>query len=257
MSDSTTPYFYDKQLYNYILQFMAIFSDLHVMFGAKDDREPGLVPVHLTYGHKDRVVAHIKSNNTQNKPIRLPALSVNFAGIEQARERYKGQQTNRRYTYLERGGVMPDDIKTNDQLMPIPYDLNMEASFYTTNLDEHFQILEQLLVLFDPDLILQKSEDPHDWTKMYSVELVNIIDEKNYPSGQDRRILQTNMNFVCRVWLGVPQKTRNDYIKSIMMRVGTVANSSSGSFDMIQQLDEQQISYNSLFDFDTDNEGLE
>lgn len=258
-NDSVTPYFYDSQFTNYILQFMAIFADMHVMFGAKDDRPAGLVPVHLTYGHKDRVVAAIKANNTQNKMLRLPAMSVNFAGVEQARDRYKGQQMNRRFTSLPRGGVIPDDIQTIDQLMPVPYNMNLELSIFTTNTDEHFQIMEQLLVLFDPDLVLQTSEEEFDWKRLHSVELVGITDEKNYPSGSERRIIQSTLSFQSKVWLSVPQKTKKDYIKTIMMRVGAISiqNDGNNSYEIISELDQQQYDYNTLFDFDTDGEGIE
>ena len=170
-------FFYDQQIKKYILQFMAIFSNMHVQFGKKDDREPSLVPVHLTYGAKDRVVAHIRGDNTQNKPLRLPALSANMVNIDINTGRMKGQGVDRRFNYLPRGGLMPDDITTVQQRMPVPYDMTMELSIFTSNLDEHFQILEQIMILFNPQLDIQKTDDNFDWTRIASVRLLAINNE--------------------------------------------------------------------------------
>lgn len=252
VNDVEDVFFYDQQIKRYILQFMAIFSNLNVQFGAKDNREPGLVPVHLTYGPKDRVVAHIRGDNTQNKPLRLPAMAANLANIDLSPDRYKGKPTNRRQSYLESGGLLPDDIKVIDQRMPVPYNLNMELSVYTSNMDEHFQIMEQILVLFDPTLQVQTSEEGFDWTKIHTVELTGINNEMNYPVGPDRRIIQTTLTFITKVWFSVPAKIRTDFIKTIQMRVGAVNDLTKSSQEIINQLDGDGVDYTTLFDYDRD-----
>lgn len=245
-------FFYDEQIKKYILQFMAIFSNMHVQFGKKDDREPAIMPVHLTYGAKDRVVAHIRGENTQNKPLRLPALSANLVNIDMDLGHMKGQGVSRRFNYLPRGGLLPDDITTVEQRMPIPYNMTMELAIFTTNLDEHFQILEQILVLFNPQIQIQKSDDNFDWTRITSVELAAINNELNYPSGPERRIIQSSMQFNVGMHLSVPAKIRDDYIKTIQLRVGVVEDLVAGSYEILQQLDEAGYDYTEIFNFDRD-----
>lgn len=247
-------FFYDQQIKKYILQFMAVFANMHVQFGKKDDREANIVPVHLTYGAKDRVVAHIVGDNTQNKPLRLPAMSANLINIDMAPERFKGQGVNRRFNYLPRGEILPDGIKTVEQRMPIPYNITMELAIFTSNLDEHFQILEQILVLFNPQIDIQKTDDNFDWTRISSVRLLGINNELNYPSGPERRIIQSSLQFGVDAHLAVPAKLREDFIKTIQMRVGTVAELTGNSFDVLEQLDSGGFSYNEVFNFDTDVE---
>ncbi len=247
-------FFYDEQIKKYILQFMAVFANMHVKFGKKDDREAAIVPVHLTYGSKDRVVASILSDNTQNKPLRLPALSANMVNIDLATDRFKGQGVERRFNYLPRGGLLPDDITTVEQRMPIPYNLTMELAIFTSNLDEHFQILEQILVLFNPQIDIQKTDDNFDWTRISSVKLLAVNNELNYPSGSERRIIQTSMQFLVEAHLAVPAKIRSDFIKSIQLRVGAVAElTGSGGF-ALDQLDSTGFDYTEIFNFDRDVE---
>lgn len=245
-------FFYDEQIKRYILQFMAVFSNMHVQFGKKDDREADIVPVHLTYGAKDRVVAHIRGDNTQNKPLRLPALSANMLNIDMAADRFKGQGVNRRFNYLPRGGLLPDDITTVEQRMPVPYNMLMELAIFTSNLDEHFQILEQLLVLFNPQIDIQTSDDNFDWTRIVSVKLVGINNELNYPSGPERRIIQSSLQFQVEVYLAVPAKLREDFIKSIQLRVGVVDDIVAGSYQALEQLDGAGFDYTEIFNFERD-----
>jgi hypothetical protein len=245
-------FFYDQQIKKYILQFMAIFSNLKVEIGKKDSRDKQLIPVHLTYGAKDRVVAHIRGDNTQNKLLRLPTLSSSLVNIDLALERMKGQGQSRRFNYLPRGGLLPDDITTVEQRMPVPYNMTMELAMFTSNLDEHFQILEQILTLFNPQLDIQKTDDNFDWTRITTVELMGINNEFNYPSGADRRIIQSSMQFSVHMHLSVPAKLRSDYIKSIQLRVGAVENLLDSSSEVIQSLDDSGYDYTEIFNFDDD-----
>ena len=50
MSYKQDGYYYDKQITNYILQFMAIFSGLQVRVGKFGDQEESLIPVPIHYG---------------------------------------------------------------------------------------------------------------------------------------------------------------------------------------------------------------
>lgn len=244
-------YYYDNQIRNYILQFMAIFAGFKVKIGKLEDRDPSLIPVHLTYGAKDRVVASIFADNTQNKPLRLPAMSAYMSGIDMAPDKRKGVGVQRREVYMPTGGQFPDDIKTVEQLMPVPYNALMELSIYTSNRDEHLQILEQILMFFNPILQVQKNDNTFDWTKITTVELLNVNYEENYPSGTDRRIIQTTCQFMVPIYVAVPAKIKNNWIADINLRVGLVSNAISGSSgDIIAELDDLGFDYDSVFSID-------
>lgn len=244
-------FFYDNQLRNYILQFMAVFAGLKVQIGKLDDREASLIPVHITYGAKDRVVASIFGDNTQNKPIRLPAMSAYMNGLDMAPDKRKGVGVSRRETFMPSGGQFPDDIRTIEQLMPVPYNALLDLTIYTSNRDEHLQILEQILMFFDPILQIQISDDTFDWRKISTIELLNINFEENYPSGTDRRIIQTTCSFMLPVYIAVPAKIKNNWIKDINMRIGVISQSIQGtSGDIIAEMDDLGFEYENIFSVD-------
>ena len=238
-------YYYDEQLKKYLIQFMAIFAGFQVKVGKSDTEDERLIPIPIYYGNRDRVVAHILSDNTQNKPIYLPAMSAYFKGLDMAPDRRHGVNATRRNTYLERGGLIPDDIKVVSQLMPRPYWANAEIQIYASNTDQHNQIIEQILVLFDPTLQLQKNDAVFDWTRLTSVELTGIHYDNNYPSGADRRIIQTGLDFRFIVDLAVPADVKNQIVEDIYVRIGKIdaALSSQDPQEIVQLLNDAGINY--------------
>ena len=137
-------YYYDYQLKRYLVQFMAIFAGMQVEFGATETRDAALVQVPIAAASKDRVVASIKAGNTQNKPLRLPMMSVYMSNIELAPERRKGVGAQRRQTFMPTGGLFPDDFKVVKQRMPVPYNTTMDLHIFTSNQEQKNQIIEKI-----------------------------------------------------------------------------------------------------------------
>lgn len=243
-------YWYDHQFKRYLVQFMAIFADMNVRVGRNEDKEPRLITVPTYAASKDRVVAAIKSENTQNKPIRLPAMSGAIVGFEMAPDRRKGVPNSRRHTFMPTGGVFPTDFKVVEQRMPVPYDLTMELTIWASNQDQHYQIIEQIMMLFNPIIQIQTSDDVFDWTQIISVELMGIRPEENLPAGNDRRLIQTTMEFKVPVYVSAPANVHDKYIKDIYLRVGAVSTAAESSYDIVAELDSQEIPYELNFSLD-------
>lgn len=243
-------FYYNHQLKNYLIQFMTIFADMRVELGRRNeaDRRQAIVPVYSA--SKDRVVAAIKSENTQNKPIRLPTMSAHLVNLDLAPERRKGIPNNRRNTFMPAGGLFPDDIGVAEQRMPVPYNATYELSVWASNQDQHYQILEQILMLFNPILQIQTSDEPFDWTKITTVELQGIGLEENFPAGGDRRIIRTTLSFLVPIYLSVPANVHNRYVKDIFVRIGAISQIAETNFDIIAELDAQGIPYELNFSLD-------
>lgn len=233
---------------------MAIFAGLQASIGKNaDSDEEQLITVPIQYGNKDRVVAHIIGDNTQNKPLRLPMLSAYLNNFQLAPELRKGIGQTRRQSYLPRGEVFPDGIKTVHQYMPIPYRMQAEVAIYASNSDQHFQILEQILMIFDPTVQIQTSDGIFDWTKLTTVELDGINFDQSYPTGTDRRMIISTLSFNFPVYISAPANLRDDYIKDIYVRVGAVSQDSLTNQEMIDELNEQGIDYENWFSLDDIN----
>jgi len=248
-------YYYEHQLKNYQVQFMAIFSNMQVMVGKNETQDNRLINVPIYYGAQDRVVAAIKADNTQNKPVRIPAMSTIMSRIDLAPELYKGVAQTRRNTRMPTGGIFPDDLEVIEQRMPVPYRAEFELSMWASNQDQHHQIVEQILMLFDPTLQIQTSDDIFDWTRLSTVELTGINNEENVPPGNDRRVIQSSFTFTVPVYISVPSNIHRRYVEDIYLRVGAVSQMASTNQQMIDELDQQDILYElnfSLSDIEID-----
>lgn len=240
-------YYYNHQLRKYLVQFMAIFADMKVQVGWTDDKQPRLISVPIINASKDRVVASIKGENTQNKPIRLPIMSAQLVGLNQAPDARKGVAGTRRKAFAPTGGLFPDDIKVVEQRMPVPYTAQLELGIWASNQDQHYQLLEQITMLFDPDLQFQRSDEVFDWTRISRVEMEDIRFDENVPSGGDRRLIQTFIGFTMPVYIAVPADVHQRYVKDIFMRIGMVGTDAETSFDIVQELDEAGVEYEHIF----------
>ena len=222
---------------------MAIFQGIQVQVGKWNGEDERLIPVEIRYGHPDRVVASILADNTQNKPIKLPAMSLYVNGLELAMQRARGVGQERRNTYVPVGGLIPNDMTVVHQRMPVPYNLTVDLYIYASNTDQHFQMLEQILMLFDPSMTFQTSDAVFDWTRLTCLTLKDVGIESNFPIGTDRRIIQSKLTFELPIELSAPADVRKDFIEKIYLRIGAVNDVATTNYEIIADLDAQNIPY--------------
>jgi len=244
------PYYYNSQIKSRITSFMAIFAGLRVSTGIRSDGTKKMLTVPIRYGDADKVVANLKADATQNSLIKIPLISAVYNEIQLDDSLRKGISVERRQTYMPSGGLFPDDINVVHQMMPVPYRLFMEIAIYTSNTEQQLQILEQLLVLFDPTLQLQTNDKVFDWTKITTVKLESVGLENNYPIGPDKNIRLVKLQVSFPIYLSIPSNLRDDYIKDIYFRIGVVENTSNTPEQMIADLDAQGIDYKHWFSLD-------
>lgn len=243
--------FYDnEQIRNYLLQFMAIFSGMKVSVGKNsfESEDGGLVFVPVRYGSTDRVVEWIISSQTKNKPLRLPVMAVKINGIELSPELRKGMRTESSKTVLPRGGNLPEDLKVIRQMNPNPAKVNMQLSVLSSNLKNRFQILEQILVLFDPDVQIFTSDDYQDKYKISRVELMDISFDEDYPMGNNKNIIVDNYQFVVNGYFRAPIDLKENFVKSIRLRLDAISGLSTT--DAVIELNNIGNSGDVLFDMD-------
>jgi hypothetical protein len=244
-------YFYQQQIRKYLVQFMSVFSNLKVSIGKDENDVDKLIDVPITYGSKDRVVASIIGKNTSISPIRVPAMSCYLRTIDLAEDAKKGVGAVRREKYTPLGGL-PDDMKVVKQLMPTPYRLTVEVAIYTSNTDQRFQVLEQIMMVFDYAINLQTSDGYFDWTRLTTVTMKSISSEEQYPNqSTDRRILIDTLSFDFIAYIGAPTDLKNNIIKTIYARIAAVSEDPSAldSYDLLGELDGAQVPYMKIHDY--------
>lgn len=243
------PFYYNKQLKKYIIQFMHLFTEMQVRVGATSTREEALIPVPVHYSSMDKVSASIMANGTSNKPLRLPVMSVDMAGLRQNTAYNAGLNTTHSHTYLPEGGFFATDTRTLTRLKPAAYTMDIDLAIWTSNDDQHFQLLEQILSVFNPSVQIQTSDSEHDWTKITNVLLTGIRFNSNYPVGTANRIIMTNLTFEVPIYLSAPADSRNEFVKDIKLRLATLDTNASFD-DLLNTLDDGEVGYESIASVD-------
>ena len=208
-------YFYDEQFRRYILQFMRLFGGLLVKTGKGKDGSEKFIKVPCRYADMQRMVGHILKNNSENVINSCPFITSHILTLQPDRSRTldplyvdKQQITERAFDeetrqYTEKVG----NRYSVERLMPTPYTLTMQVDVWTSNADQKLQLMEQILVLFNPSIELQASTNILDWTSLVVVELTDISwSSRGVPQGVDTQIDIGSMTFTMPVWISPPAK---------------------------------------------------
>lgn len=241
-------YYYDAQIKKIIVQFLAVFTGMRVASGKTNELDDRFIAVQVKNGSSDRVVASIISENTQNKPIQLPMVAGTLANISLDPSLRVGTRVERNSTHFPSGGVFPDDLTTVKQSKPLGFMAEFELNIFASSQEQHYELLEQILMLFDPVLELWTSDELFDWGRLHTLELTNLQFDEAIP-GVDRRVIQTTMSFKAPVYLSLPALVRKNHIATIKMRVGAVDKFYSDE-DALAQLDSDGIEYETIASLD-------
>jgi hypothetical protein len=219
-------YFYHgEHIYNYALQFMAIFSGLQVSVGKNDyETEQSTIYVPIRYGSVDKTVEWVLSSQTTNKPLRLPMMAAKIISVELAPDLRKGMRQEMANTHLPRGGSLPDDMRVIRQKNPNPCRLTFELSVISSNTKNRFEIMEQILRLFDPDIQIFTSDDFKDHYKISKVELTSVLMEEDYPMGTTTTAILDTYQFIVVAYIMAPVDLKESFVKSIRLRLDAISD---------------------------------
>jgi hypothetical protein len=236
-------YFYDGQVRRYVTQFMRIFIGFKYKTGG-DVPEERHVPV--MYGDLTRQVAGIIKDNSENKLSTVPRIACYISGLELDTSRLsdysfvsKLSVREREYTVNNLGertyGSAQGGGYTVERLMPTPFKLTMKAEIWTSSTDQKLQLLEQILVLFNPSLEIQTTDNYIDWTSISVVDLNSVnFSSRTIPQGTESEIDICTLEFQTPIWISPPAKVKKlGIIKNIIMNVFGESGQLLGLEDLI------------------------
>ena len=217
-------HFYDGQIRRFVTQFIRVMSN----FSYKDSAGT-LRKIPTSYGNLTRQVAHIIRDNSENKVISAPRISCYITGLDYARDRVQNpthvsKVHLRERDYDEATGEYLDSQGpgyTVERLMPVPFNLQMKCDVWSTNTDQKLQIMEQMLVLFNPSLEIQSTSNYIDWTSLSLIELASVnYSTRAIPQGVDTEIDIGELTFTMPIWITPPAKVKQlGVIENIVMSV--------------------------------------
>jgi len=228
-------HFYDGQIRRYVTQFMRVFIGFKYKAG---DGTETTVPV--KYGDMTRQVAAIIKENSENKMPTVPQIACYITGLEMDTTRlsdasFVSKVHIRERRYLDAGGEreyqnVQGGNYTVERLMPTPFKLSMKADIWTSNTDQKLQLMEQILVLFNPSLELQTTDNYIDWTSLSVLNLGNIsFTSRSIPAGAETEIDICSMEFDMPIYISPPSKVKKlgivqTVISNVFTECGDVVN---------------------------------
>lgn len=172
--------------------FGTIFNELYIATPSGNKRVK-YQKVPIEYGPRDKWLERItKRENLEDSriAIKFPRMSYKFENFE--------VDPNKRINRLHRLRHTEDTSTSNTQLVDVPYTADVTLSIGAKTETEVFQIVEQILPIFNPDvnLIVNGLNGPTDKKTMVSIILTGVNPSDEYEgSFEDRRIILWELTF--------------------------------------------------------------
>jgi len=207
-----TTYFYDGQIRRYLLQIVRLMSNFAVRHS-----DGTLVRIPVMYADPDRQVAHIINQNSENAVQTAPMIAIYMSELELDTNRlsdssYVGKVHIRERSFNEETQEYENNqgnSYTVERLMPTPYKLGIKVDIWSTSTDQKLQILEQILMLFNPSLEIQTTDNYIDWTSLTVVDLVSTnLSSRSVPVGAATEIDIATLTLSTPIWISPPAKLK-------------------------------------------------
>jgi hypothetical protein len=193
----------------------------------------------------DSQVGNIIRQNSENKIQGAPRIAVYISGLEMDKDRLADA------TFVGKLHIREREIEFNpetgrdeytssegsnytiERIMPTPYKLTVKADIWSANTDQKLQILEQILMLFNPSLEIQTSDNYVDWTSLSVVYMDDLnFSSRSIPVGNNSAIDIATMDLSMPIWISPPSKVK---------RLGLINRITIGMFGQIGDSDEGYI----------------
>jgi hypothetical protein len=211
-------FFYDEQIRRFLLQFARIFSNFEVEYGRNEEgTEHTLLRVPVRYGDSSRQVSTVMQNNSANFMPSTPLMTFYITALDYDRPRmqepYHVSKMNVRQRFYDTTTdtyeVTQGNAFTIERLMPVPYSLTINLDIWTSNTNQKFQLLEQIIPLFNPALEIQSTDNFIDWTSLTVVELDSSRwSSRTIPVGTEDPIDVATLTFKLPIWISSPAKVK-------------------------------------------------
>ena len=214
----TPLFFYDEQIRRFLLQFARIFSNFQVEYGRNEEgTDHTLIRVPVKYGDWSRQAQTVLQNNSASTMPSTPQMTFYISGLDYDRPRmqepyFVSKIQVRQRTYddaTDSYETTQGNAFTIERLMPVPYKLTLKLDIWTSNTNQKMQILEQMLVLFNPSLEIQSTDNYIDWTSLTVCELESVQwSSRTIPQGTENPIDIATLTFNVPIWISSPAKVK-------------------------------------------------
>lgn len=218
MSTKVYPIVYNRQFERYIGQFMRAISGLQIENGVERNgtKDPRRVPV--VWMAMDRVIASLMSKrNDHQVNSKIPMIGVNMSGLAQVQDSRMNPYWNEPIPKRRMETGVPHTAI--QRLVGQQFVLTLDVSIYASSTSELFMILEQLLLIFNPRLVIQSDNDAINSDYITSITMDSIQPEITFPLGQGSQECVMNLGFSMPVRMRYPVDNNKAVIDKIVANV--------------------------------------
>ena len=192
----------------------------------------------VMYGDPDRQVASIIRQNSENVVNSIPRIAVYVTSLSLDRNRLADQ------TFIDKVQIRERDVNNSGQytqgqgrnytierLMPTPFDLKLKVDIWSSSAEQKLQILEQILVLFNPSLELQTTDNYIDWTSLTVLDLTDISwSSRQVPVGNDTPNEIATLTLKTPIYINPPAKVKHLGVITKIITGINQGSSTSGTY---------------------------
>ena len=219
-------FFYDKQFRRYMQQFMRLFANFEIEI---DRATETYRTVPVRYGDATRMASHILKQKSENVVNSAPFISCWIQSLEMDPESRKAPyETSKVQVFEKKFNTATNEYNNElgdayqiERHMPVPYNLTMQVDIWTSNTEQKFQLLEQILTLYNPSVNLISSDNPFDWTRLSYAEMTSVQwSNRSIPTGVEDTIDIASLIFKMPIHLSVPSiLSKQTLIHSIISNI--------------------------------------
>lgn len=202
-------YFYNETIKRYIAIFGIIFKGMNI----KNHKTDSLEKVHINYGPRSKFIDRAKENDLSNKKLsmKLPRMSYQMDSPA-----FDGE---RKLNKFHKQVVSSNVNGVSYYYTPSPYTFPFTLSVAAKNLDDIYQIIEQILPYFEPNITFKiKPMKDNLFETDANVILNGVAIEDNYDNDiNSNRLIIATLDFEMKAYLfksinnaDVIKKTRTD-----------------------------------------------
>ena len=210
--------FYHKTISMYTAAFGTLFNNIRV------SRDSGLIKVPIAYQSKQKDRVRTTQNPDPNQirvKSQLPRLSFKLVALNKDLSRITNR-FNRLCADVDRTQV----TSIASQYNRIPYSFSFELGIKTKYMDDMLEIIEQILVYFNPAVTINITDNP-DLALDSAIDVYlegNSLSDVFEGAFEDEKILESVMSFRLDGWLYMPTSNAN-IIRTIDINYKDLINS--------------------------------
>lgn len=194
-------------------------SGFQIEYGNETDgpNNASLLRVPIRYGDASRNAQTVIQQNSASSLPSTPLMTFYVNALDYDRPRmqepyYVSKIAVRQRSYdpaTDTYETTQGNAFTVERLMPVPYKLGITLDIWTSNTNQKFQLLEQILTLFNPSLEIQSTDNYIDWTSLSVIELDSVLwSSRTIPMGTENPIDVATIKFSIPIWISPPAKVK-------------------------------------------------